>query len=63
MLRNAVAKDGFFAAMTPFEPPAHYCSFLREKIQTGQRKMKLEPCGRNQRHRPYATFDVIRQSR
>ena len=63
VLRDALAKDGFFAAMTPFEPPAHYCSFLREKIQTGQRKMTIEPCARDQKHCLYATFDGINQSR
>ena len=62
VLRNAVAKDGFFAAMAPFEPPAHFCSFLRERIRTGERKMTLEPCGRNQKHCPYATFDAIKES-
>jgi hypothetical protein len=63
VLRHAVAREGFFAGMTPFEPPAHYCSFLRDKIQTGERDLALQPCARGQAHCPYATFDAIRESK
>ena len=63
VLRNALAREGFFAEMTPFEPPAHYCSFLREKVRSGERKMTLEPCGRGQKYCPYATFEGIKESR
>ena len=63
VLRNAVAREGYFAAMTPFEPPAHFCSFLRDKIQSGQRTIPLEPCRPGQKHCPYATFEGIRDSR
>lgn len=62
VLRNAVAKEGFFAGMTPFEPPAHYCSFLADKIRTGRRTMTLEPCARGQQQCPYATFEGIKES-
>lgn len=61
-LRSAVAKQGFFADMQPFEPPAHYCSFLRDKVETGKRKISLEQCARGQSHCPYATFDAIKES-
>ena len=63
VLRNAVTKQGFFAGMTPFEPPAHYCSFLLDKVRTGERKLALEPCARCQAHCPYATFEGIKDSR
>ena len=62
VLRNALAKEGFFAAMLPFEPPAHYCSFLRDKIQTGKRTISLEQCASGQARCPYATFEAIKES-
>jgi hypothetical protein len=62
VLRNAVAREGFFAEMTPFEAPAHFCSFLREKTKSGERKMTLEPCARGQKHCPYATFEGMKES-
>ena len=62
VLRNAVAREGFFAEMSPFEAPAHFCSFLRDKIGSGERKMTLEPCARGQKYCPYATFEGIRKS-
>ena len=63
VLRDAVARQGFFAAMEPFVPPAHFCSFLRDKIRTGERTMTLEPCARDQKQCPYATFEGIRNSK
>lgn len=30
VLRNAVAREGCFADMPDFKPPAHHCSFLRD---------------------------------
>jgi hypothetical protein len=63
VLRNAVAREGFFAAMTDFKPPAHYCSFLRDKVERGERRMKLEPCREQQQGCPYATFDELKGSR
>ena len=63
VLRSAVAKQGFFAGMTPFEPPAHYCSFLADKVRTGERKLALEPYARGQADCPYVTFDGIKESR
>ena len=62
VLRNAVAREGFFAAMSDFRPPAHHCSFLQDKIRRGERKMQLTPCNENQQHCPYATFEHIIQS-
>src|SRR5688572_17437427 len=47
-LRNAVAREGLFAGMTDFVPPAHFCSFLRDKIDSGERKMDLQPCAKGQ---------------
>ena len=63
VLRNAVARQGFFAEMTPFEPPAHYCSFLLDKIRTGERKLALRPCARGQARCPSATYEGIKDSR
>ena len=57
VLQNAVARQGFFDAMTDFNPPAHYCSFLRDKIRTGERTMTLEPCKAGQKDCPYANFE------
>ena len=62
VLQAAVARRGFFEAMTDFEPPQHFCSFLRDKIRTGERQVALEPCARGQRHCPYATFENIKES-
>ena len=62
VLRNAVACEGFFAAMAPFEPPRHFCSFLRAKTRAGERSMTLEPCAAGQKHCPYATFERIKDS-
>lgn len=63
VLRDAVARKGFFADMTDFKPPAHYCSFLREKIQRGERRIELKQCSEIQQVCPYATFDEIKRSR
>ena len=62
VLQAAVARRGFFEAMTDFAPPKHFCSFLRDKISSGERRMALEPCARGQRQCPYATFQNIRES-
>lgn len=62
VLRHAVARDGLFAEMTDFAPPARVCSFLRDKITTGERTMNLEPCQPGQRGCPYATFVQIKHS-
>ena len=62
VLQAAVARRGFFEAMTDFQPPEHYCSFLRAKIDTGERKMKLAPCRRGQQGCPYASFENIKGS-
>lgn len=63
VLRSAVARQGFFEAMADFEPPKHFCSFLRERIRTGERKLYLKPCEAGQRTCPHATFENIRDSR
>lgn len=63
VLQRAVARQGFFADMTDFEPPAHYCSFLRDQIQRGERHVTLEPCPPGLRRCPYATFDNLKDSR
>jgi len=58
VLRNAAAREGFFADMTDFRPPAHHCSFLEEKIQKGERNIALlRPCEEGQQGCPYATFE------
>jgi hypothetical protein len=62
VLRNAVARVGLFEGMTPFEPPAHYCSFLLDKVRAGERKLALGPCARGQTHCPYATFEAMKES-
>ena len=61
-LQNAVARRGFFADMTEFRPPRHYCSFLREKVRRGERTLALEPCEQGQQTCPYATFEEIMRS-
>ena len=63
VLRNAVARQGFFAEMTDFEPPARYCSFLRDKIQAGERTMNLHPCQPGQQGCPHATFENMKDSK
>ena len=63
VLRNATAREGFFHEMTDFRPPAHFCSFLRDKIQTGERKMCLKPCAEDQKKCPYATFEHLKKSK
>jgi len=62
VLQNAVARRGFFADMTSFRPPRHYCSFLRDKVRRGERTLELEPCEQGQQTCPYATFEEIRHS-
>ena len=63
VLRNATAREGFFHEMRDFEPPDHFCSFLKDKIRTGERKMCLEPCKKGGTTCQYATFEHIRDSR
>lgn len=63
VLGRAVAREGFFAEMTDFEPPAHYCSFLRDKVARGERTMNLEPCKPGEQSCPYATFEHIKDSK
>ena len=63
VLGRAVAREGFFAGMTDFEPPAHYCSFLRDKVARGERSIALEPCQPGERGCPYATFEHIKDSK
>jgi hypothetical protein len=62
-LRQAVVRQGFFADMTDFTPPTHYCSFLRDQIQRGERNLTLEPCPPGLRRCPYATFENLKDSR
>ena len=62
VLQAAAERRGFFEAMTDFQPPEHYCSFLRDKINTGERTMTLEPCRRGQQGCPYATFENMKES-
>jgi hypothetical protein len=62
VLRNAVAREGFFADMTDFKPPAHHCSFLREQVRRGERNIRLEPCKEGQQGCPYATFENLKDS-
>jgi len=63
VLQQAVTRQGFFADMTDFAPPAHFCSFLRDKIQRGERDMMLEPCKPGLQRCPYATFENLKDSR
>lgn len=62
VLANAVAHKGLFADMTEFEPPAHYCSFLREQIGRGERKISLHVCEQGQQGCPYASFENLQDS-
>jgi hypothetical protein len=62
VLANAVARRSFFAEMTDFRAPRHFCSFLRDKIERGERTMTLEPCREGQQTCPYATFEGISHS-
>jgi hypothetical protein len=63
VLTHAAARAGFFEGMTDFEPPAHYCSFLRDKVARGERAMNLEPCKPGEQGCPYATFEHIKDSK
>ena len=63
VLNDAVRRKGFFAHMSDFKPPAHYCSFLREQVRRGERQMDLQPCAPNQATCPYATYEMIKESR
>lgn len=63
VLRKAVAREGFFAEMTDFKPPMHYCSFLRDKIRRGERQINLEPCKEGQQGCPYATFENLKDAK
>jgi hypothetical protein len=63
VLRNAVAREGFFTGMTDFQPPAHYCSFLKEKIECGKLKISLRQCEEGQKNCPYATFEHLDASK
>jgi hypothetical protein len=62
VLRRAVAREGFFAGMTDFKAPRHFCSFLREQNRTGERAIPLKQCDEGQATCPYATFEAIRDS-
>lgn len=62
VLQSAVARQEFFKAMADFRPPKHFCSFLRDKVRTGERNLSLEQCEEGQRGCPYATFENIRES-
>ena len=59
VLYNAVMRKGFFEGMTDFKPPAHFCSFLRDKATAGKGIAVLEPCREGQRDCPYATFENL----
>ena len=60
VLHHAVARDGFFAGMTDFKAPRHFCSFIREKNRTGERSIPLSQCEAGQRTCPYATFEAMK---
>ncbi len=62
LLRNAVARQGFFEGMAGFKPPAHFCSFLRDKAEVGKWTLVLLPCREAQRDCPYATFENMSKS-
>ena len=62
VLSEAVARKGYFAEMIDFEPPTHYCSFLKDQIQHGERSLDLKPCQAGQKTCPYATFEHIKAS-
>ena len=61
VLHSAVARQAFFEGMTEFKPPAHFCSFLRDKAKSSAEVLDLQPCREDQRHCPYATFENIKQ--
>jgi hypothetical protein len=63
VLRRALAREGFFEGMTDFRPPAHYCSFLRNQVQRGERRLSLQQCVEGQQRCPNATFENIKASR
>jgi hypothetical protein len=63
VVQQAVAREGFFSGMTDFEPPAHYCSFLKEKIDRGERRIPLQQCKPGQQDCPYATFEHLKASK
>ena len=54
---------GSSPGMTDFEPPAHYCSFLRDKVARGERAIELQPCKPGEQGCPYATFEHIKDSK
>ena len=60
VLQRAVARQAFFEGMTDFKPPAHFCSFLRDKAKSGT--LHLQQCREDQRDCPYATFENMKQS-
>ena len=59
VLHRAVTRQAFFEGMTDFKPPAHFCSFLRDKA--GAHALPIQPCREDQRDCPYATFENIKQ--
>jgi hypothetical protein len=61
VLQSAVARRAFFEGMTDFKPPAHFCSFLRDKAGSNAEAKPLEPCREHQRDCPYATFENMKQ--
>ena len=61
VLRSAVARQGFFEAMTDFKPPAHFCSFLCDKAKSSGALLQIQPCRENQRDCPHATFENMKQ--
>jgi hypothetical protein len=63
VLRQAVARNDFFANMTDFEPPAHHCSFLADQNRRGERRVELKQCQPEQVGCPYATFEHMRGSK
>lgn len=63
VLRQAVAREGFFAEMTDFEPPAHYCSFLVDQVRRGERRVELKQCQPRQTGCPYASFEHMRETK
>jgi hypothetical protein len=63
VLQQAVARKGFFADMTDFTPPAHYCSFLSGKIRRGERDIELQPCQPGLQRCPYATYEHLKASK
>jgi hypothetical protein len=62
VLRAAVAREGLFRGMSDFRAPRHFCSFIREKNRTGERRIELKQCEEGQRTCPYASFEDIRDS-